>query len=67
MLSGDAVHDPVASIKDLSTDDLGLLTKMIIFVLIVAACYAFVKSRSPRRTPLAGRHGAYPSEKGGMA
>lgn len=52
------------SSASLSTEDLSLITKFGIFGIIVAACYAFVRSRSPRRTTLAGRHGAY--EKGGL-
>lgn len=46
-----------------ATENLSWLTKFILLALIVGACYAFVKSYSPRRTP-AGRHGAY--EKGGL-
>jgi len=53
-----------ASIKDLSTEDLSLVTKFIIFGVIVAVCYAFVRSRTPTRTAFAGRHGAY--EKGAL-
>ena len=53
-----------ASLSDLSTADLSLVTKFGIFAVIVAACYAFVRSRGPRRVGPAGRHGAY--EKGGL-
>ena len=73
----DLSEDPVATYEDLkgaavapgsstelSTEDLSLLTKFGIFAVIVAACFAFVRSRSPRRTALAGRHGAY--EKGSL-
>ena len=49
---------------DLSTEDLSLVTKFGILAVIVALCYAFVRSRTPRRTTMAGRHGAY--EKGGL-
>ena len=48
---------------ELSSQDLSLVTKLIIFAFIVGGCYAFVKARTPRRTP-AGRHGAY--EKSGL-
>lgn len=50
--------------SNLSTEDLSLVIKFGILGVIVAVCYAFVRSRSPRRTPMAGRHGAY--EKGGL-
>jgi hypothetical protein len=61
----EALKDGGALGKDLSTEDLSLITKFGILAVVVAACYAFVRSRSPRRTALAGRHGAY--EKGGLA
>ena len=56
--AGDKTGDP-------STEDLSLVTKFGILAVIVAACYAFVRSSAPRRTTMAGRHGAY--EKGGLA
>ena len=64
-LGGSSLQDiTAASIKDLSTEDLSLVTKFIIFGVIVAVCYAFVRSRTPTRTSFAGRHGAY--EKGAL-
>lgn len=71
VFEAEKVHEPVQEEKietagvpaDLSTEDLSLFTKLIIFAVIVAGCFGFVKSRSPRRSP-AGRHGAY--EKGGL-
>jgi hypothetical protein len=49
---------------DVSTEDLSLVTKFGILAVIVALCYAFIRSRTPRRMTMAGRHGAY--EKGGL-
>ena len=64
-LGGSTLQDhTVVSIKDLSTEDLSLLTKFIILGVVVAVCYAFVRSRTPTRTTFAGRHGAY--EKGAL-
>lgn len=52
------------SLEEPSTQDLSLMTKLVLGAIIVAVCYAFVKAYSPRRTGPAGRHGAY--EKGGL-
>lgn len=64
-LDGTTIRDnKAATLQSLSTEDLSLVTKFIILAVVVAACYAFVRSHGPRRTGLAGRHGAY--EKGGL-
>lgn len=47
-----------------ASEDIGFLTKLMIFGVIVGLCVLFVKMNSPRRTGYAGRHGAY--EKGGL-
>ena len=47
-----------------TSEDLGFLTKLMIFGVIVGLCVLFVKMNSPRRTGYAGRHGAY--EKSGL-
>ena len=56
--------EEITTINALSTEDLSLVTKFAIFAVIVGACYAFVRSRTPRQTGFAGRHGAY--EKGAL-
>lgn len=43
---------------------LSVVTKLVLFAIIVGVCFAYIKAHSPRRTAQAGRHGAY--EKGGL-
>ena len=69
---GETAEDPlhnheeetIAELGDPSTLGLSIFTKLGVLGIIVAACYAFVRSHSPGRTSPAGRHGAY--EKGGL-
>ncbi len=61
-LDEDEVVVPVvgsAGSKELSSADLSWTAKLIILALILAACFAYVRINSPRRTGRAGRHGAY--------
>jgi hypothetical protein len=57
------LYDQAKAAITSSSEDLSMMTKFIIFGLIIAACYGYVRAHSPRRTP-AGRHGAY--EKGAL-
>lgn len=42
-----------------SADGLSLMAKLVGAAVIVGACVAFIRAFSPRRTGMAGRHGAY--------
>ena len=59
-------HQEEHYIPPTSSEDQGLsvVTKVVLFAIIVGVCFAYVKAHSPRRTSQAGRHGAY--EKGGL-
>lgn len=52
-------EEVVAELGDPASVGLGLMTKVLIFVAIIGVCFGFVKLNSPRRTGVAGRHGAY--------
>ena len=56
-------EETIAEFGELSTDNLGWLTKFGLLAVIVAVCIAYIRANTPRRTGPAGRHGAY--EKGG--
>jgi hypothetical protein len=45
-----------------STGGLGMITKLCLILLVIAGCYGFVRLYSPRRSSVAGRHGAYESK-----
>jgi len=57
-----SLNDPL--IAAAGTENLSWTTRFVILALIVAACFAFVRANTPRRTGPAGRHGAY--EKGAL-
>ena len=67
-VSSDEAHfeAPVPTYSETaSSQGLSLVTKLVLFAILVGVCFAYVKSHSPRSTQRAGRHGAY--EKGGLA
>lgn len=54
-----SLHEHSVTPAALGDEDLSFTTKLFVLALIVAACYAYVRMHSARRTGPAGRHGAY--------
>jgi len=49
----------IAGTLTTATEELSWFTKLMLFGALVGLCVLFVKMNTPRRTAMAGRHGAY--------
>lgn len=54
----ESVSQKLGQDGDASARGLGLITKLVLGSLIVAACFVWIRMHIPRRAGFAGRHGA---------